>query len=119
MPITPPCRGGLASLNHNFSISERRIFSRDALDSSGKTGGGFFGCPSCPQWLVRFRGLSYDTYKIADDNRGVVASRHEAQGRLRRIWPRERLVSHAMHIDPLDRGRNKEDPKARSDKVQG
>jgi hypothetical protein len=40
-PSRPPCRGGLASLNHNFCLSERRIFLRDALDSSGKTGGGF------------------------------------------------------------------------------
>src|ERR1700753_4105505 len=38
-PSRPPCRGGLASLNHNFYISEREIFLGDALDSSGKTGG--------------------------------------------------------------------------------
>src|SRR5579871_3495174 len=25
-PSRPPCRGGLASLNHNFFLSERRIF---------------------------------------------------------------------------------------------
>jgi hypothetical protein len=31
----------MASLNHNFSISERTIFLPGALDSSGKTGGGF------------------------------------------------------------------------------
>jgi hypothetical protein len=36
-----PHAGGLASLNHNFSISETGIFLRGALDSSGKTGGGF------------------------------------------------------------------------------
>src|SRR5581483_2098907 len=40
-PSRPPCRGGLASLNHNFFLSERRIFLRRELDSSGKTGGGF------------------------------------------------------------------------------
>src|SRR5581483_5397294 len=40
-PSRPPCRGGLASLNHNFCLSERRIFLCGALDSSGKTGGGF------------------------------------------------------------------------------
>jgi hypothetical protein len=33
----------MASLSHNFRISERRIFLHGALDSSGKTGGGFFG----------------------------------------------------------------------------
>src|SRR6185503_15484546 len=38
----PPYRGGLTSLNHNFCLSERDIFSRGALDSSGKTGGGFW-----------------------------------------------------------------------------
>jgi hypothetical protein len=38
---------GMVSLNHNFSISERQIFLRSALDSSGKTGGGLFAdCPS-------------------------------------------------------------------------
>jgi hypothetical protein len=31
----------MASLNHNFFLSEREIFLRGALDSSGKTGGGF------------------------------------------------------------------------------
>ncbi len=44
-PSRPPCRGGLASLNHNFCLSERHIFLRGELDSSGKTGGGFFGSP--------------------------------------------------------------------------
>src|SRR5262249_532278 len=35
------------SLNHNFLLSERQIFLRGALDSSGKTGGGFLVfCPS-------------------------------------------------------------------------
>ena len=38
-PSRPPCRGGLASLNHKFCLSERRTFLRGALDSSGKTGG--------------------------------------------------------------------------------
>jgi hypothetical protein len=33
----------MTSLNHNFALSERRIFLRDALDSSGKTGGGILG----------------------------------------------------------------------------
>src|ERR1700730_491107 len=46
-PSRPPCRGGLASLNHNFSIAKRRIFLPAELDSSGKTGGVFFVCPSC------------------------------------------------------------------------
>src|ERR1700730_8310269 len=47
-PSRPPCRGGLSSLNHKYSISEREIFLRGALDSSGKTGGGFLVfCPSC------------------------------------------------------------------------
>jgi hypothetical protein len=32
----------MASLNHNFCVSERRIFLFDELDSSGKTGGGFW-----------------------------------------------------------------------------
>jgi hypothetical protein len=32
---------GMASLNHNFYISERDIFLRGELDSSGKTGGVF------------------------------------------------------------------------------
>jgi hypothetical protein len=32
---------GTGSLNHNFLISERKIFLRGKLDSSGKTGGGF------------------------------------------------------------------------------
>ena len=40
-PSRPPCRGGLASLNHNFCLSEIDIFLRGALNSSGKTGGGF------------------------------------------------------------------------------
>jgi hypothetical protein len=31
----------MASLNHKFCVSERGIFLRGALDSSGKTGGGF------------------------------------------------------------------------------
>jgi hypothetical protein len=31
----------MASLNHKFCVSERDIFLRDELDSSGKTGGGF------------------------------------------------------------------------------
>jgi hypothetical protein len=31
----------MASLNHNFDISEIDIFLRGDLDSSGKTGGGF------------------------------------------------------------------------------
>jgi hypothetical protein len=31
----------MASLNHNFFLSERRIFFHGALDSSGKTGGVF------------------------------------------------------------------------------
>jgi hypothetical protein len=31
----------MASLNHNFVLSERQIFLRAALDSSGKTGGVF------------------------------------------------------------------------------
>ena len=38
-----PHAGGMVSLNHNFSISETGIFLRGALDSSGKTDGGF--CP--------------------------------------------------------------------------
>jgi hypothetical protein len=33
----------MTSLNHNFFLSEREIFLRNELDSSGKTGGGFFG----------------------------------------------------------------------------
>jgi hypothetical protein len=33
---------GMTSLNHKFSISETVIFLRGELDSSGKTGGGFF-----------------------------------------------------------------------------
>src|ERR1700761_6453670 len=41
-PSRPPCRGGMASLNHKFCVSERNIFLRGALDTSGKTGGGFF-----------------------------------------------------------------------------
>jgi hypothetical protein len=32
----------MASLNHKFGLSERKIFLRGELDSSGKTGGGFF-----------------------------------------------------------------------------
>jgi hypothetical protein len=32
----------MASINHNFSLSERQLFLRGALDSLGKTGGGFF-----------------------------------------------------------------------------
>ena len=40
-PSRPPCRGGLASLNHNFGVSESNIFLQRALDTSGKTGGGF------------------------------------------------------------------------------
>jgi hypothetical protein len=39
--IRPPDEHGTASLNHNFHISERRIFLRLGLVSSGKTGGGF------------------------------------------------------------------------------
>jgi hypothetical protein len=30
---------GMVSLNHNFCLSERQIFLRHELDSSGKTGG--------------------------------------------------------------------------------
>src|ERR1700742_3625957 len=45
-PSRPPCRGGLTSLNHNFCLSERAIFLRGALDSSGKTGGGILTCCS-------------------------------------------------------------------------
>ena len=44
-PTRPPYRGGLASLNHKFCLSERDIFSQGALDSSGKTGGGFCSLP--------------------------------------------------------------------------
>src|ERR1700752_2653107 len=40
-PSRPPCRGGLTSLNHKLRLSERDIFLRGALDSSGKPGGGF------------------------------------------------------------------------------
>jgi hypothetical protein len=40
-PSRPSCRGGMASLNHNFVLSERQIFLRRALDSSGETGGEF------------------------------------------------------------------------------
>src|ERR1700748_579370 len=40
-PSRATCRGGVASLNHNFFLSERRIFLPSELDSSGKTGGGF------------------------------------------------------------------------------
>src|SRR6202030_4324016 len=40
-PSRPSCRGGMASLNHNFVLSERQIFLRCVLDSSGKTGGVF------------------------------------------------------------------------------
>ena len=37
----------MASLSHNFRISERDIFLRGTLDSSGKTGGGILMfCPS-------------------------------------------------------------------------
>src|SRR5581483_9030698 len=36
-PSRPPCRGGLASLNHKFCVSERGIFLRGDLDSSGET----------------------------------------------------------------------------------
>jgi hypothetical protein len=32
----------MASLNHKFCLSERRIFLFDELDSSGKTGGVFW-----------------------------------------------------------------------------
>src|SRR5262249_40478327 len=32
---------GMASLNHNFRLSERTIFLRSELDSSGKAGSGF------------------------------------------------------------------------------
>jgi len=32
-PTRPPYRGGLASLNHNFRVSERRIFLRSWLDT--------------------------------------------------------------------------------------
>src|SRR5581483_5854753 len=46
-PSRPPCRGGLASLNHKYCISERRLFLPGELDSSGKTGGVFFRRPSC------------------------------------------------------------------------
>jgi hypothetical protein len=31
----------MASLNHKFFLSEREMFLRGELDSSGKTGGGF------------------------------------------------------------------------------
>src|SRR5580704_12936232 len=47
-PSRPPCRGGMASLNHNFDISERSIFLLGGLDSSGKTGGGFLGLGGGP-----------------------------------------------------------------------
>src|SRR5262249_46513473 len=44
----PSCGRGTASLNHNFRLSERQIFLREGLDSSGKTGGVFLVlCPSC------------------------------------------------------------------------
>jgi hypothetical protein len=33
----------MISLNHNFRLSERDIFLRAELGSSGKTGGGVFG----------------------------------------------------------------------------
>jgi hypothetical protein len=44
----------MASLNHKFCVSERDIFSRDELDSSGKTGGGFwFARPAAAATLQR------------------------------------------------------------------
>src|ERR1700731_4833032 len=46
-PSRPSCRGGTSSLNHKFCVSERGIFLRPALDSSGRTGGVFLVfCPS-------------------------------------------------------------------------
>ena len=46
--LTSSCRGGTAWIYACFRFTERRIFLRGALDSSGKTGGGFFAsCPSC------------------------------------------------------------------------
>jgi len=45
-PSRPSCRGGMVRIIHVFRISERTIFFRRALDSSGTTGGGVF-CPSC------------------------------------------------------------------------
>jgi hypothetical protein len=45
-PSRPSCRGGMVRIIHVFRISERTIFLRPALDSSGKTVGGFFGCRS-------------------------------------------------------------------------
>src|ERR1700753_2658190 len=41
-PSRPPYRGGLASLNHKFCLSERDIFLLRGLDSSGKTPFPFF-----------------------------------------------------------------------------
>jgi hypothetical protein len=37
-----PHAGGMASLNHNSPLTKSRIFLRGELDSSGKTGGGFW-----------------------------------------------------------------------------
>jgi hypothetical protein len=37
----------MAGVNHDFRLSETKIFFQTELDSSGKTGGGIFGgCPS-------------------------------------------------------------------------
>ena len=54
----PPSERGTASLNHNFCLSERGIFLRDALDSSGKTGGGFLGCAASRRNTPRVPGAA-------------------------------------------------------------
>jgi hypothetical protein len=44
----------MASLNHKFCVSERGIFLRGALDTSGKTGGGFLVyCPTGKRAVTR------------------------------------------------------------------
>jgi hypothetical protein len=41
----PSCERGTDSLNHNFRLSEMKIFLREGLASSGKTGGAFAVLP--------------------------------------------------------------------------
>ena len=48
-----PHAGGMTSLNHNSRLTESRIFFRRALDSSGKTGGGFCSVARRAKQVVR------------------------------------------------------------------
>ena len=86
-PLRPPCRGGLASLNHKFCLSERYIFLRGALDIVGQNRRRVFGVLPVVSWRQQpIIGTTYDNGHVClapKGRHGMGVGQSWRNGRLR------------------------------------